>query len=105
MIHNQIQSKSIRKIFLLCRGSLSGPTKRMWVGRKKVWPLQGASKDCPTDRNNKIEDQESCVNDQSPERSRRAEGEKVHNLELLPAGMIRGIGEWPKDQNRENVVR
>ena len=71
----------------------------------KVWPLQGASKDCPTDRNNKIEDQESCVNDQSPERSRRAEGEKVHNLELLPAGMIQGKGDMPKDQNRENVVR
>ena len=66
--------------------------------KKEVWPLQGASKDCPTDRNNKIEDQESCVNDQSPERSRRAEGEKVHNLELLPAGMIHGKIDVPKDQ-------
>ena len=81
------------------------PQRSMWVGRKKEWLLQGASKDCPTDRKNKIEDQGSCVNDQSPERSRRAEGEKVHNLELLPIGMIRGIAEWPKDQNRENVVR
>ena len=81
------------------------PQRSMWVGRKKEWLLQGASKDCPTDRNNKIEDQESCVNDQSPERSRRAEGEKVHNLELLPAGMIQGKGDMPKDQNRENVIR
>ena len=29
----------------------------------------------------------------TPETSRRAEGEKVNDLELLPTGMIRGIAE------------
>ena len=72
-------------------------------GRKKEWLLQGASKDCPTDRKNKIEDQGSCVNNQSPERI-GGQRETVHNLELLPAGMIQGKGDMPKDQNRENVV-
>ena len=33
MIHNQIQSKIVRKNFLLCKGSLSEPTK--YVGWKK----------------------------------------------------------------------
>ena len=72
--------------------------------KKKVWALQGASKDCPPDRENKIEDQGSCVNNQSPERI-GGQREKVHNLELLPAGMIQGKGDVPKDQNRKNVVR
>ena len=73
------------------------PQRSMWVGRKKEWLLQGASKDCPTDRKHKIEDQGSCGNNQSPERI-GGQREKVHNLELLPAGMIHGKGDVPKDQ-------